>query len=142
MTQPTTSLNLTNQQPEERFKWNLGAWLGCQLGGTAWMIPCGIGLLFADTVVAIAMLGGCAVLNVWGYYLWSQQGRLTMYAACQRFLISSFLVISAIVTLHSFRGDMGTKIPYYVLALFPALMLQMWWINSSKSRDAEESEIR
>src|SRR5579871_2566901 len=69
------------------FQWNLGAWLGGQLGGTAWMLVGAAILAFEAPAAAAAWLVCFAMANALGAWMWRQRDRLRPYAALQLLVV-------------------------------------------------------
>ena len=114
------------------FSWNAGGWFGSQLGCTLWLLILGSILLSKDSLAALACLGGFIGLNAWGLYLWRRREQLSAYAGLQRFLAAAAVIIAVVVLAVNGRGLseppapgalVSTYLPYWVIALPPALML-------------------
>lgn len=114
------------------FSWNLGGWLGAQLGGSLWMLILGVVLLWREPVSGAVCLAAFAALNLWGVYLWKSRGKLTAYAGIQRLLMgvcATYLLVVWVVNASGASqppspGEwVSTRLPYGLVALGPALML-------------------
>ena len=69
-----------------QMQWNLGGWLGGQLGGSAWMLVAGMLSFFENPIAATTVIGLFAVANLFGIMLWRRRERLSPYAAIQMLL--------------------------------------------------------
>lgn len=117
---------------QSSFAWNAGGWFGSQFGCTLWLLILGLVLLRMDAVAAWSCLVGFAILNAWGFYLWGARARLSAYAGVQRFLLLASLLIALVVFVVNARGVsepphpgalVSTYLPYWVIAVAPALMV-------------------
>ncbi len=83
-----------------RFQWNLGAWFGSQLGGTAWMLVGAAILAFQAPAAAAAWLACFAVANGLGTWMWQQRDRLRPSPALQLLVLivgcSGLLALAAL----------------------------------------------
>jgi hypothetical protein len=114
------------------FIWNVGGWFGSQLGCTLWLLILGFALLSNDSLAAWVCLASFAVLNAWGLYLWRRRKQLRAYAGLQWFLLAASVIIALVVVVVNSRGVsvppgpgalVSTYLPYWVVAVAPALML-------------------
>ena len=53
--------------------WNLGGGLGCQLGGTCWILVAGILAVPANLNVALIVIGLFVLANAIGFLLWNRR---------------------------------------------------------------------
>jgi hypothetical protein len=124
------------QSTPTAFSWNAGGWFGSQVGCTAWLLILGVVLLSKDWLAAWVCVGGFVVLNAWGLYLWRSREHLTAYAGLQRFLLATSVIIALVVVAVNGRGVseapapgalVSTYLPYWTIAVAPALMLLFFW---------------
>jgi hypothetical protein len=66
-----------------RFQWNLGAWFGGQIGGTAWMLVGAVVLAPHAPEVAGVWLACFAASNAIGSWLWWRRDRLRPTRPCK-----------------------------------------------------------
>lgn len=71
----------------ERFEWNLGGWLGGQIGGSAWIMVAGLLTFSRDAQTAASVLGVFALANILGYAIWTCRHKLTAHAGMQLLLV-------------------------------------------------------
>ena len=118
------------------FSWNAGGWFGSQLGCTLWLLILGVVLLSKDLFAAWVCVGSFVVLNAWGLYLWRGREKLIAYAAMQRFLLATSVIIALVVVVVNSRGVseppapgalVSTYLPYWTIAVAPGLMLIFLW---------------
>lgn len=110
----------SQDQTNERF--DKGAWYGSQFGATLWLALAGLGLLGEDLLGAAAFLGGFACLNLWGVLLWRQSRAANAHATVQKFLAGGAIVVAILMPITNLRG-LSLDLPYWVLAVFPCMML-------------------
>lgn len=117
------------------FTWNSGGWFGGQIGSTLWLLILSFVLFSKDALVAWMCVASFLVLNAWGLYLWRHREHLSAYAGLQRFLLGASVVIALVVVVVNGRGlsrlpapgaFVSTHLPYWVLAVAPALMLMFY----------------
>ena len=65
------------------MSWNLGAWLGTQLGGTAWMAVAGALALSESRDAGAVVLMLFAAANVIGVVIWRNRNRFSAHAGLQ-----------------------------------------------------------
>ena len=66
--------------------WNLGGWLGSQVGGTCWMVIAGLLAMRLDTAAGVGVLALFAMANAFGLLLWRNRHRLSAYHGVQMLL--------------------------------------------------------
>ena len=117
------------------FTWNAGGWFGSQIGGTLWLLLYGLAAAAADAFTAALAAAGFLLLNAWGLFLWRRRARYRAHAALQAFLAAAALVVAVIVIAAHARGLTqapadgrlaSTHLPYWAMAVAPALMLLFW----------------
>ena len=69
------------------FQWNLGGWLGGQLGGTCWILVAAIMAFSRDPQIAAVLLGLFAAPNLIGWRLWAARARLSPLKAMQALVL-------------------------------------------------------
>ncbi len=125
------------------FAWNAGGWFGSQAGCTLWLLILGLLVFQKDAVSGGVCLASFALLNAWGLYLWRRRGRLSAYAGLQRFLFAASVLIAVVVYVLNARGVaeppapgafVSTSLPYWVVAMAPALMLVFFLREHSARR--------
>ena len=69
------------------LKWNLGGWLGSQLGGSAWILLAGLLSLPKHLPVALILIALFSSINLVGWLLWRRRETLSAYAGIQILLL-------------------------------------------------------
>lgn len=70
-----------NSEPD--LSWNLGGWLGSQLGGSAWMLVAGLLAMPRDMGTALEVLGIFVLANACGFVLWQRRDAVSALAGMQ-----------------------------------------------------------
>ncbi|MCB1608223.1 MAG: hypothetical protein KDI71_14735 [Xanthomonadales bacterium] len=125
----------TSRSSRTAFHWRIGAWLGVQLGCTAWMLMMGLLLLKMDPLAAWTSLAVFVLLNAWGAFLWQRRAVVSAYAGLQ-WLLAAVTVGFAVVVLTGNRaGAIQPRLPDYAVVSYlphwamltpPALMLMFY----------------
>lgn len=122
----------------ERMTWNLGGWLGGQLGGSAWILVAGLLTLPKDMLSAVIVLGLFAIVNVVGFILWSRRESLSPYVAIQ--ILLPVLGAAGLLTVFVLdRADVYESIQhgssvsangtYFILVGVVAALMLMFWLR-------------
>ena len=91
------------------FQWNLGGWLGGQLGGTCWILVAAVMTFSRDSQVAAVLLGLFAAPNLIGWRLWAARDRLSPLRAMQALVfIAGAFGLAAVFVLE--RSDLWDAI--------------------------------
>ncbi len=120
-----------------QIRWNLGGWLGGQVGGSCWMLVAGLLSIPADLTTAIAVLGLFAFANLAGWLIWRRRESLSPYKGLQMLIpVLGATGIAAVYVLDS-AGiyesiQVGSSVTawetYAILAgVVVALMIMFWW---------------
>jgi hypothetical protein len=123
--------------PPEPFRWNAGGWFGAQLGGTLWLLLLGLILLPKDTLAAAGVLACFVAANVVGFSLWRLRDRILPYPALQWMIAAcgvASLVALAFLDSRPDSVEVAPAIPYWVLLIFPGVMLMLWLRQRSAVR--------
>ncbi len=66
-----------------QMRWNIGGWLGAQVGGTVWILVAGILSLWIDVNTAMIVIGLFVIANVVGMLIWRRRDKMSAYAGIQ-----------------------------------------------------------
>lgn len=66
-----------------QMQWNLGGWLGAQLGCTAWILVAGVLSLRVDLDTGLVVIALFIVANGIGMAIWRSRERLSAHAGLQ-----------------------------------------------------------
>jgi hypothetical protein len=132
------------------FTWNLGGWLGSQLGGTLWILILGLLLVPRDFGAGSVCLGVFVLCNLGGFLLWRSRQSLSAYAGLQGLLAILFAGVVVVYVTLLLRGPskppepgalVSTSLPLVVVVMFPALMLLFYLRERSvRRRDGGNSK--
>ncbi len=125
-----------------QIRWNLGGWLGAQLGGTLWILVAGILSLWVDVTTAVAVIGMFVVANMIGMGIWRRREKLSAYAGIQILLpIVGAVGLAAVYALErsgiyesiQVGGTVSARSTYGIIILVvPALMLMFYFQYGTK----------
>ncbi len=124
------------------IQWNLGGWLGGQVGGSCWMLVAGLLAIPADLTAAIIVLGLFALANLAGCMIWRRRDSLSPYKGLQILLpILGITGIAAVYVLDragiyeaiQSGGSVTAWQTYGILiAVVAVLMIMFWWQNRQR----------
>lgn len=126
-----------------RLKWNLGGWLGGQIGGSAWIMVAGLLTISRDAQTAVSVLGVCAFANILGYSIWLLRQKLTAHAGMQLLLLIMGIASCAAVYLldrdRQFEaiqsgGAVSAKEMYLVIFFVIAGLMMTFFIRFGRVR--------
>ena len=114
-----------------QFQWNLGGWLGAQIGGTVWMVILGFTLIAREPVFALVSLGLALLVNGLGLWLWSRRDRLEPYPCIQGLLATVAIATLILLVTFDATGRIAELDPHFrnnprglyaLMLMFPILM--------------------
>jgi len=120
-----------------QMRWNLGGWLGGQVGGSCWMLVAGLLSIPANSNAAITVLGLFALANFAGWLIWRRRDSLSPYKGLQ--LLVPVLGGTGIATVYVLDNagiyesiQVGSSVTawetYVILAgVVVVLMAMFWW---------------
>jgi hypothetical protein len=122
-----------------RMRWNLGGWLGGQVGGSCWMLVAGLLTIPANLTAAIGVLGLFAFANLAGWLIWRRRESLSPYMGLQMLIpvlgatgIAAVLVLDRAGVYESIQvGSSVTARETYAIfvGVVVVLMIMLWWQN-------------
>jgi hypothetical protein len=121
------------------FQWNGGAWLGGQIGGTAWMLPTSVLYLSHGAIgIALVCLVCCALCNAIGTWLWSRRDQIAPFPAMMVLLLVCVAGSSIVLmTIQILRSDHDPAMPSaaWLVVLCLVLALQHSLIEWGRRRE-------
>jgi hypothetical protein len=108
------------------YQWNMGGWLGGQIGGTAWMLPTALMCYLKDGAIGIALvcLFFCALCNAIGIWLWSRRDRIAPFPAQMVLMLVCTAGCSIVLTtIQMLRPDSNMSSTGSVVMIFLVLVL-------------------
>jgi hypothetical protein len=125
-----------------RMRWNLGGWLGGQLGGSCWMLVAGLLAIPADLTAAIEVLLLFAMANLAGWLIWRRRESLPPHKGLQILLpvlgatgMAAIFVLDRAGIYESIQagGSVTARQTYVILVgVIAALMVMFWWQNRQR----------
>lgn len=121
-----------------RMQWNLGGWLGGQLGGTAWILVAAILSFRVDVTTAVLVIALFLIANIIGIAIWRRRDRLSAYAGIQIFLpILGAVGLAAVYVLQSARifeaiqvgATVSARSTYFIIILVIAALMLMFYFQ-------------
>lgn len=125
------------------MQWNLGGWLGAQLGGSVWMLVAGVLAIRADAIAAAIVIAIFLLANGVGLFLWSRRGTLSPYTGIQILLpvvgaagIASVYVLDRAGIYESIQvgGSVSAATTYLVLLLVVGGLMLMFWFQAGRQK--------
>jgi hypothetical protein len=117
------------------FVWNAGGWFGSQIGGSVWMLFCGLSLLFSDSFSSLVCLGSFAFVNAVGCYLWQRREKLDPYAGLQRLFFTLALVCTTMSVVLYCRGILSLRESILLIVIPSFLMTFLAFQNWAVKRN-------
>jgi hypothetical protein len=118
------------------FCWKGGGWFGGQLGGTLWLLICGLVFLAKDILCGLISIACFILLNAFGLYLWRQRARLSAYKVIQSLLAITAATVILLVVMANLRGIVwadkpgglvSTYLPYSMIFVVPTIMARFYF---------------
>ena len=122
--------------------WNRSGWLGCQLGGSLWMLIAGLLALPRAALAGSIVLALFAAVNLLATLLWSKRAVLSEHAALQLLLAAlGVLGAAAIYTLDragvwesiQLGGPIAAGPSYLVLAAVILALMLVFYLRFGRS---------
>ena len=136
-------------QETNQMQWNLGGWLGGQLGGSVWMLVAGLLSFSTDPTAAMTVIVLFALANLVGVILWRRRDGLSPYAGIQILLpvlgvfgLVAVFVLDRAGIYESIQvgGTISAHVTYIVIVVVvTALMLMFYFRFGRKSEKNDEA---
>jgi hypothetical protein len=126
-----------------QMQWNLGGWLGAQLGSTVWILVAGILSLWADITTAVVAIGLFVLANVIGMVIWRRRDRLSAYAGIQILLpivgavgLAATYVLERSNIFESIQvgGTVSARSTYGIIILVVGALMLMFYFQFGRKR--------
>ncbi len=121
------------------MRWNLGGWLGGQVGGSCWMLVASLLAIPANLNAAAGVLGLFAVANFTGWQIWRRRDSLSPYKGLQMLIpvlgvtgIAAVFVLDRAGIYESIQvGSSVNAAETYAIfvGVVAVLMAILWWQN-------------
>jgi cation transporter-like permease len=121
-----------------RMQWNLGGWLGAQLGSTAWILVAGVLSLGADINTSLIVIALFVIGNIAGMLVWRRRERLSAYAGIQILLpIVGIVGLAAVYVLENsgiyesiqIGSNVSARSTYGIIILVVAALMLMFYFR-------------
>lgn len=126
-----------------QMQWNIGGWLGAQLGGTIWILVAGILSLWVDVTTAIIIIALFVLANVIGMAIWRRRDRLSAYAGVQILLpivgavgLATVYVLERSNIYESIQvgGTVSARSTYGIIFLVIAVLMLVFYFQFGRKR--------
>ncbi len=126
-----------------QMQWNIGGWLGAQLGGTIWILVAGILSLWADVTTAIIIIALFVLANVIGMAIWRRRDKLSAYTGVQILLpIVGAVGLATVYVLESSNiyesiqvgGTVSARSTYGIIVLVIAVLMLVFYFQFGRKR--------
>jgi hypothetical protein len=121
------------------MRWNLGGWLGGQVGGSCWMLVAGLLATPANLTAAAGVLALFALANFAGWLIWRRRDSLSPYKGLQILIpvlgvtgIAAVYVLDRAGIYESIQvGSSVNAAETYAIfvGVVVVLMVMLWWQN-------------
>lgn len=126
-----------------QMQWNIGGWLGAQLGGTIWTLVAGILSLWVDVTTAIIIIALFVLANVIGMAIWRRRDKLSAYTGVQILLpIVGAVGLATVYVLESSNifesiqvgGTVSARSTYGLIVLVIAVLMLVFYFQFGRKR--------
>ncbi len=126
-----------------QMQWNIGGWLGAQLGGTIWILVAGILSLWVDVTTAIIIIALFVLANVIGMAIWRRRDKLSAYTGVQILLpIVGAVGLATVYVLESSNifesiqvgGTVSARSTYGLIVLVIAVLMLVFYFQFGRKR--------
>ncbi|GBF26869.1 hypothetical protein MnTg04_00015 [bacterium MnTg04] len=130
-----------------QMQWNLGGWIGGQLGGTVWMLVAGLLSFSVDPAAAVKVIALFALANLVGVLLWRRRGGLSPYTGIQILLpVLGVFGLTAVFVLD--RADIyetiqigaaiSARATYIVIVVTVAALMLMFYFQFGRRSEKKD----
>ncbi len=115
------------------LQWNLGGWIGAQLGSTVWLAICGCVTMTYNLGVGLGIVGCFLAANAIGFLLWRSRARLAPHLGVQLLCLAGLCAAGVTFALlyriglaqeiMDIAGGTGSLPLWAYLAPYPGMML-------------------
>ncbi len=121
-----------------QMRWNIGGWLGAQVGGTAWILVAGILSLWIDVNTAMIVIGLFVITNVVGMLIWRRRDKMSAYAGIQTLI--PIVGAAGLATVYMLErsniyeaiqvgGTVSARSTYVIIILVVAALMLMFYFQ-------------
>ncbi len=126
-----------------QMQWNIGGWLGAQVGGTVWILVAGILSLWVDVNTAMIVIALFVLANVIGMAIWRRRDKLSAYAGIQILLpivgavgLATVYMLDRSNIYESMQvgGTVSARSTYGLIILVVAALMLMFYFQFGRKR--------
>ncbi len=126
-----------------QMQWNLGGWLGAQVGSTIWILVAGILSLWVDVNTALLVIALFIIANLAGMAIWRRREALSAYTGIQILLpIVGVVGLAAVYTLDrssiyesiQVGGTVSAQSSYGLIVLVVAALMVLFYFRFGRNR--------
>ena len=121
-----------------QMRWNIGGWLGAQVGCTAWILVAGILSLWIDVNTAMIVIGLFVIANVVGMLIWRSRDKVSAYAGIQ--ILLPIVGAAGLATVYMLErsnvyeaiqvgGTVSARSTYVIIVLVVAVLMLMFYFQ-------------
>ena len=121
-----------------QMRWNIGGWLGGQVGGTVWILVAGILSLWIDVNTAMIVIGLFVIANVVGMLIWRRRDKMSAYAGIQ--ILLPIVGAAGLATVYMLErsniyeaiqigGTVSARSTYGIIVLVVAALMLMFYFQ-------------
>jgi hypothetical protein len=126
-----------------QMQWNLGGWLGAQLGSTVWILVAGILSFRADASTALTVIALFIAANIIGFAIWRRRGRMSAYTGIQ--ILLPIVGVAGLATVYVLEnsgiyesiqvgGTVSARSTYGLIILVVAVLMLNFWFQFGRER--------
>jgi hypothetical protein len=126
-----------------QMQWNIGGWLGAQLGGTAWILVAGILSLWVDVNTAMVVIGLFVLANVAAMLIWNRRDKMSAYKGIQ--ILLPIVGVASLATVYMLErsniyesiqigGTVSARSTYGIIVLVVAALMLMFYFQRGRNR--------
>ncbi len=126
-----------------QMQWNIGGWIGAQVGSTIWILVAGMLSLWVDVNTALLVIALFILGNLAGVAIWRRRETLSAYAGIQILLpIVGVAGLAAIYALDrrtiyesiQVGGTLSAQYSYGMIILVVAALMVMFYFQFGRNR--------
>jgi len=133
-----------------QMQWNLGGWLGGQLGGSVWMLVAGLLSFSENPTAATTVIVLFVLANFIGTMLWRRRERLSPYAAIQMLLpvLGVFGLVAVFVLNRAgvyetiqIGGTISARVTYAAIVLIVAALMLIFYFRFGRRSEKKDETV-
>lgn len=126
--------------------WNAHAWFGATIGSMAWLVPLSyLAFLHGETILGVMAFAFILLTVIFSMLIWRNRERIIPHTAYQAYVLVMFVLTTIVFFAIHYRSGAPfhqalswSEGSWLILAIFPLLSLQLWWVNRSFAKSRED----